>query len=92
MTPQNTFITYKSFEYFMENSHEQKIGVILKSNSHESMLSILEKLCQWSEKSLMGYSTINGLTHSHTTKFGPNQIESICRRQIKCNKYDSFCL
>ena len=24
--------------------------------------------------------------------FGPDQIESICRRQIKCNKNDNFCL
>ena len=32
------------------------------------------------------------LTHSNKTKFGPDQIESICRRQIICNKNDSFCL
>ena len=32
------------------------------------------------------------LTHSHKTKFGPDQIESICRRQIKRNKNDNFCL
>ena len=24
--------------------------------------------------------------------FGPDQLESICRRQIKCNKNDNFCL
>ena len=24
--------------------------------------------------------------------FGPDQIESICRPQIKCNKNDNFCL
>ena len=30
-------------------------------------------------------------THSHTTKLGPDQIERICRQQIKCNKNDSFC-
>ena len=23
---------------------------------------------------------------------GPDQIESICRQQIKCNKNDNFCL
>ena len=27
-----------------------------------------------------------------TTKFRPDQIESICRRQIKCKKHDGFCL
>ena len=32
------------------------------------------------------------LSHSHTTKFGPDQVEGICRRQIKCNKTDNFCL
>ena len=33
------------------------------------------------------------LTYSHTTKyFGPDQIESICRLQIKYNKNDNFYL
>ena len=32
----------------------------------------------------------NGLTHSHMKKFRPDQLESICRQQIKCNKKWSF--
>ena len=32
---------------------------------------------------------VHVMSHSHTTKFGPNQTESICRGQIKCNKNDS---
>ena len=38
--------------------------------------------------------TINLLVQPIPTRqnFGPDQIENICRRQIKCNKNDSLCL
>ena len=37
------------------------------------------------------YQTIN-LPIPTRQDFGPNQIEKICRRQIKCNKNDNFRL
>ena len=67
---------YFSFPRYRWNSKIWMVNTALKVSYYSCTVKVLRSV----------------LTHYQTTKFGPDQIESTCRRQIKCNKKDSFCL